>query len=203
MTHDKDITYKQVKQIAANLANYIVSAITMCCPECGGEEFTEEALRFTTQPFTVVRCVMEDGSTHLDQDFEEFDYGDGVRPEAWECDNCKQRWEGSRVEFESALIPAKTQIDGVGTLTSPVGCDECVHGALIDQTYGEAGIPEGWVPVQRCDACDVFDGDEAAARWVSMHLTERFVRGTVAWFAADEDDGHGDWAVLTNNKEQG
>lgn len=43
-------------------------------------------------------------------------------------------------------------------------CDQCDgSGWLEDQSYGYADVPAGWTPIQRCDACERFDGDEAAA----------------------------------------
>lgn len=44
------------------------------------------------------------------------------------------------------------------------GCSACEHtGYLIGQTYANIDWPDGWLPIQRCDTCDEFEGDDAAA----------------------------------------
>lgn len=70
-------------------------------------------------------------------------------------------------------------------------------GFLWDQTYGEADIPEGWTPVQRCDLCEKYPDDEAAARAAAELDTEAEWCEPPTIVIADEfhDAGHGDWAV--------
>ena len=50
--------------------------------------------------------------------------------------------------------------------TEPEPCAIC-HGAgyLLDQSYGAADVPEDWLPVQACDACELGRSinDETAA----------------------------------------
>lgn len=78
-------------------------------------------------------------------------------------------------------------------------CEECSDngsGYLLDQTYGEADVPEGWTPVQACDVCQRFTTDEAAARYAARRLG-----GPIDWYPPAEPDdgdepGHGDWAIL-------
>lgn len=72
-------------------------------------------------------------------------------------------------------------------------CDTCDgQGFLGDQTYGDADIPEGWISVQACDTCKVFDDDEDAAAALDK------LNGTDSrrWFPPVEPDGCGDWAVI-------
>lgn len=70
-------------------------------------------------------------------------------------------------------------------------CGQCAGlGYLLGQSYERAELPAGWLPVQRCDACLVFDGDAAAA-------VEAAQGRPVRLFSALDADGHelGDWAV--------
>jgi hypothetical protein len=66
-------------------------------------------------------------------------------------------------------------------------------GYLLDQTYGLADIPAGWIPVQRCDACERLDSDEqaatVAAETVRAHGLELFV---------GDDEDLGDWAICVD-----
>ena len=77
----------------------------------------------------------------------------------------------------------------------PCDCSDGGQGWLLDQTYGEAEIPEGWKPVQACDICMRFTDDKEAARQAANH------HGTMSsWFPAaapeeEEEPGHGDWAI--------
>jgi hypothetical protein len=60
---------------------------------------------------------------------------------------------------------------------------------LLDFTYGAADIPEGAIPVQRCDECAVFDGDGDAAQAAMDELGGSaigFAFGSPPW--ADPDD---------------
>jgi hypothetical protein len=61
----------------------------------------------------------------------------------------------------TVLFPTSSDID----TTDDGPCDCADHGAgyLIGQTYGHTDPPDGAVIVQRCDQCEVFDGDIAAA----------------------------------------
>lgn len=64
---------------------------------------------------------------------------------------------------------------------------------LLDQTYGEADIPDGWTPVQACDACSTDLSDEDAAKKAA-----REHRTTYEWFEPErqgDDPGVGDWAI--------
>jgi hypothetical protein len=69
-----------------------------------------------------------------------------------------------------------------------------VVGVLLDQTYGYAPIPQGWVSVQTDDDLEEFPSDEIAAAvqaqaWGTVH----------AFFPGGGDldeDFPGDWAVM-------
>ena len=67
-------------------------------------------------------------------------------------------------------------------------------GFLLNQTYGEAEIPDGWTPVQACDECRRFASDEEAA-----HAASQAMAAAVEWFpgTVDEDgeELHGEWAI--------
>lgn len=70
-------------------------------------------------------------------------------------------------------------------------CDGCGGtGYLVGQTYEAAEIPKGAIPVQRCDQCQRFDGDENAARAFAVFVGGR----RVIW--CDAGDRPGDWAVI-------
>jgi hypothetical protein len=79
-----------------------------------------------------------------------------------------------------------------------IGCSECKHtGYLLDQGYGCAEIPEGWIPVQACDACCTLS-DEKAAQTAAAHHGVEFDRfESQAELVGDEifDGGPGDWAI--------
>lgn len=67
------------------------------------------------------------------------------------------------------------------------------NGYLLHQEYGFAAIPDGWTPVQRCDACNTFEGDgDAAERAAADHGGV-----AVAFFFPDgvADDTPGDYAI--------
>jgi hypothetical protein len=71
-------------------------------------------------------------------------------------------------------------------------CSECSDngsGYLLDQSYGEAEIPEGWTPVQACDTCQRFATDEAAAHYAARRSS------WAPCFFPSESDGPGDWAA--------
>lgn len=70
------------------------------------------------------------------------------------------------------------------------GCSGCDHtGYLLGQTYENIDWPDGWSPIQRCDTCDEFEGDDAAAE----HYAHRF--GTEFRWVDAEDDLPGDYIV--------
>lgn len=79
----------------------------------------------------------------------------------------------------------------------PPACGVCGGcGYLVSQSYERFTadvMPDNWVPVQRCDACSVFDGDEDAARAYAATVPG----ATVRYFQGVDSDGYdlGDWAV--------
>jgi hypothetical protein len=60
------------------------------------------------------------------------------------------------------------------------GC--CTEGIRIGGTYGLVVTPEGTVPVQRCDECDRYEGDEAAAQALAQQW------GTTWGYTPSEDE---------------
>lgn len=69
---------------------------------------------------------------------------------------------------------------------------------LVDWTYGYADIPDGAVPVQRCDDCRVFDGDEAAATAAMDDLggtAVGFTFGSPPWVTDPSEYEPGDYWV--------
>lgn len=78
-------------------------------------------------------------------------------------------------------------------------CVQCGgKGYLEDQTYGEAEIPWDYVPIQRCDTCQVIDGDESAAHAYARDQIRMYqadgtpTGGALVMYFGEE---HGDWAV--------
>lgn len=71
------------------------------CPQCGGT-VEEHALRATWQPITLVRSA--DGSAEIAYN-DEFDYGDDVRVQGYECADCGATWpdESSLCEAAAAV----------------------------------------------------------------------------------------------------
>ncbi len=47
------------------------------------------------------------------------------------------------------------------TIDPDCECGGC--GYLLGFTYGECDLPDGAIPVQRCDLCQHFEGDDEAA----------------------------------------
>lgn len=86
-----------------------------------------------------------------------------------------------------------------GIVDHSEGC-ECDHGACPHQTYGEAELPEGAVPVQACDICKTFEGDDeqTADEQAARDYAQRHA-GTVGYVEGDRDDDgeqlHGEWFV--------
>jgi hypothetical protein len=84
-------------------------------------------------------------------------------------------------------------------------CEICDgKGYLEGQTYGFAAIPDDWESVQRCDACERYPSDAAAAfAYAEIIELARRADGvaspviSVAFFEATDDTGSslGDWAV--------
>jgi hypothetical protein len=69
-------------------------------------------------------------------------------------------------------------------------CTECLHGALPNQTYGNADIPPGTTPVQACDTCSRTMSDQAAAATLAR------IWGTTYGYAEAPDPNEpGDWWV--------
>lgn len=62
-------------------------------------------------------------------------------------------------------------------------------GYLLRQEYGFADIPDGWIPVQRCDACQLFEGDDDAAKEAAT------VYATTFKFFDGEYGAPGDYAI--------
>jgi hypothetical protein len=64
-------------------------------------------------------------------------------------------------------------------------CSDGGAGYLLDWSYGAADIPDDWTPVQRCDQCQRFEGDDDAA------MAAAAAHGNVEvayWYQLDEDD---------------
>ena len=100
----------------------------------------------------------------------------------------RQRLQAVRAERDAAV----SALDALhAALDAEDACDVCMgFGFLVGQTYEKAPIPDGWVPVQRCDACAVFDGDDdAAAEYARLIGSPQPV---VLYGSAD---AQGDWAV--------
>lgn len=82
-------------------------------------------------------------------------------------------------------------------------CGACEDtGFLLNQEYGTADIPEGWTPVQACDACNRFETDEDAAIQAARDKnvgSTQYV--SFSYFKAKPDpddegeDRPGDWAI--------
>lgn len=96
--------------------------------------------------------------------------------------------EASTLGFERWLLRLAERVT--------VNCAICDgRGYVLDQTYGEARIPAGFVPVQACDTCDVLPNDWWAATLADLR------QGTVSvrWCPPEPDDDetlHGDWAIV-------
>lgn len=70
------------------------------------------------------------------------------------------------------------------------GCEECEHtGYLLGQTYENIDWPDGWLPIQRCDTCDEFEGDDAAAAFYATR------NGTESRWVEAEGNLPGDYIV--------
>lgn len=67
-------------------------------------------------------------------------------------------------------------------MTDP--CECLGTGYLVHQTYGAGDLPDGAVPVQRCDLCLTFDGDDDAA-WAALVA---FGGGTWGFGLTNHDD---------------
>ena len=81
---------------------------------------------------------------------------------------------------------------------APARCIECDgHGVLWGQTYGSAALSVREIEVQRCDACQALDSDEAAARTgaLLLHTSYRYAPPAGGAEPGDEDDPPGDWVV--------
>lgn len=77
----------------------------------------------------------------------------------------------------------------------PEVCDQCQGtGYLVDQTYGYAIVPAGYTPVQRCDQCSRFEGDEDATRAFAASFRQT---RPVMWCPSSTGAQPGDWAVNT------
>lgn len=84
----------------------------------------------------------------------------------------------------------------VDVAEEPLTCVCGDKGYLLDQGYGRADIPVGWTPVQACDSCSLFPGDEEAATAAAAVCSA----GRFQYFPGvpddDEDDvPPGDWAI--------
>jgi hypothetical protein len=87
-------------------------------------------------------------------------------------------------------------------------CVECGGGGyLVGQGYGYADIPDGWTPVQRCDACSEQVGDdEAADRAAAAHggvAVAYFLSTEESTDATVDDNGvyPGDYAIQWVDRE--
>ncbi len=70
------------------------------------------------------------------------------------------------------------------------GCEECEHtGYLLGQTYENIDWPDGWSPIQRCDTCDTFEGDDTAAAFYATRF------GTESRWVEAEGNLPGDYIV--------
>lgn len=77
-------------------------------------------------------------------------------------------------------------------------CDVCGGaGFMWNHGYSHASVPGGHVPVQRCDACQVYDGDEAAAHAALAHRQRIGVArpGDVVVWVEDPRGLPGDWCI--------
>ena len=83
-------------------------------------------------------------------------------------------------------------------------CDQCDDmGYLIDQTYGNADVPEDWRPVQACDSCFIGKSrtDEDAAMCAANDRDDIDQRVHYAYVPGgyEDEDGDvrapGDWAI--------
>ena len=87
--------------------------------------------------------------------------------------------------------------------TTNEDCDACDGTAyLLDQTYGNADIPNGWTPVQACDNCHAGRNadDEKAAMFAANERDEIDHPVYYAYFPGGWDDENdealpGDWAI--------
>lgn len=81
-------------------------------------------------------------------------------------------------------------------------CQCAGTGYLLDQTYGEADIPEDWCPVQACDACKLAADDEEAAMYAANAVDDIDHRVYYAFFPGGVDEDNepllGDWAIGPN-----
>lgn len=75
-------------------------------------------------------------------------------------------------------------------------CEACEGtGVLVAQGYGFAELPEDWLPVQRCDECGRFDGDEQAACSTVLSGVAAEFRYFTAPDNSEGDPLPGDWAI--------
>lgn len=80
-------------------------------------------------------------------------------------------------------------------------CGECDGRGWIVETYDEAELPDGFVPITACQHCGAIDDDQVAAR----KAADDHHGGSVAFFPGgpvegdSSEYGHGDWAVKFTN----
>lgn len=79
-------------------------------------------------------------------------------------------------------------------------CSDDGAGWLLDQTYGEADIPQGWTPVQACDTCKVFRYDSDAARAAAAYHGNLVVKCFPAVPDPEGERGHDEWAILPGSE---
>lgn len=99
-----------------------------------------------------------------------------------EAENEDEAAEEAASEF--ATWDSEDFVNGSDSI-EPV-CGQCLgHGWLLDQEYGFTDLPRNAIPIQRCDTCARFEGDEDAAKAAAKFYGTTY--GKPAGFESSED----------------